>query len=107
MGPEDPCECLVLGGDFTTTLSEQDCSDTDQCPASVDILWEIVDSHSLVDVWCNHHPDDALKFTFVRMEAHSLHHSWLDRIYLPRCHLSLAHSSSIQPAPFSDHHLAT
>ncbi|CAM2106172.1 unnamed protein product [Caretta caretta] len=46
-------------------------------------------------------------FTFVRVEAHGLRHSWLDRIYLSRFHLSLAHSSSIRPAPFSDHHLAT
>ncbi|CAM2098384.1 unnamed protein product [Caretta caretta] len=46
-------------------------------------------------------------FTFVRVEAHWSRHSRLDCIYLSRFHLSQAHSSSIQPALFSDHHLAT
>ncbi|CAM4644440.1 unnamed protein product, partial [Lepidochelys olivacea] len=52
-------------------------------------------------------PDDILTFTFVRVEAYQLRHSQLYRIYLSRFHLSPAHSSSILPAPFSDHHLAT
>ncbi|CAM2114667.1 unnamed protein product [Caretta caretta] len=51
--------------------------------------------------------DDTSTFTFVRVEAHQSHHSRLDRIYLSRFHLSQAHSSTIRPAPFSDHHLAT
>ncbi|CAM2098166.1 unnamed protein product [Caretta caretta] len=103
----DPCECLVLGGDFNTTLKERDSSGTEQCPATMDIFWEIVDHHSLVDVWRDHHPDDVLMFTFVRVEAHWLHHSRLDHIYLSRFHLSRAHSFSIRLTPFSDHHLAT
>ncbi|CAM2118491.1 unnamed protein product [Caretta caretta] len=68
---------------------------------------EIVDYHSLVDVWRDHHPDDVSTFTFVQVEAHWSHHSRLDRIYLSRFHLTWAHSSSIRLAPFSDHHLAT
>ncbi|CAM2118848.1 unnamed protein product [Caretta caretta] len=107
LGTLDPRECLVLGGDFNTTLEERDRSGTEQCPAAADVLGEIVDHHSLVDIWRDHHPDDVLIFTFVRVEAHRSCHSWLDRIYLSRFHLSQAHSSSIQPAPFSDHHLAT
>ncbi|CAM2094802.1 unnamed protein product [Caretta caretta] len=103
----DPHECLVLGGDFNTTLEEWDRSGTEQCPAAMDILREIVKHHSLVDVWCDHYPDDISTFTFVRVEAHRSCHSRLDRIYLSRFHLSRAHSSSIRPAPFSDHHLAT
>ncbi|CAM2098477.1 unnamed protein product [Caretta caretta] len=59
LGTLDPHECLVLGGDFNTTLEERDRSGTEQCPAAADVLREI------------------------------------------------AHSSSIRPAPFSDHHLAT
>ncbi|CAM2099435.1 unnamed protein product [Caretta caretta] len=97
LGSLDPCECLVLGGDFNTTLEEWDCSGTEQCPAAMDVLQEIVEHHSLVDVWHDHHPDDI---------STSLH-SRLDRIYLSRFHLSRAHSSRIRPAPFSDHHLAT
>ncbi|CAM2111921.1 unnamed protein product [Caretta caretta] len=46
-------------------------------------------------------------FIFVQVEAHRSHHSRLDRISLSRFHLSQAHSSNIQLAPFSDHHLAT
>ncbi|CAM2112214.1 unnamed protein product [Caretta caretta] len=80
---------------------------TEQCPAAADVLREIVDHHSLVDVWRDHHPDDTSTFTFVRVEARRARHSRLDRIYLSRFHLSQAHSSSIRPAPFSDHHLAT
>ncbi|CAM4710850.1 unnamed protein product [Lepidochelys kempii] len=75
--------------------------------AATDVLREIVDHHSLVDVWRNHRPDDVSMFTFVQVEAHQSRHSRLDRIYLSRFHLSRAHSSSIRPAPFSDHHLAT
>ncbi|CAM2104262.1 unnamed protein product [Caretta caretta] len=103
----DPHECLVLGGDFNITLEEWDRSGTKLSPAAADVLWEIVEHHSLVDVWCDHHPDDISMFTFVRVEDHQSCHSQLDRIYLSRFHLSRAHSSSIRPAPFSDHHLAT
>ncbi|CAM2097766.1 unnamed protein product [Caretta caretta] len=103
----DPHECLVLGGDFNTTLEEQDHSGTEQCPAAADVLREIVHHHSLVDIWCNHHLDDISTFTFVWVEAHRSHHSRLDYIYLSCFHLSRAHSSSIRPAPFSDYHLAT
>ncbi|CAM2117030.1 unnamed protein product [Caretta caretta] len=104
LGILDPHECLVLGGDFNTTLEEQDCSGTEQSP---DTLREIVEHHSLVDIWRDHHPDDTSMFTFVRVEAHRSSHSRLKCIYLSRFHLSRAHSSSIQLAPFSDHHLAT
>ncbi|CAM2104909.1 unnamed protein product [Caretta caretta] len=102
LGTLDPHECLVLGGDFNTTLEEGDRSGTEQCPATTDVLWEIVDHHSLVDVWHDHHPDDVSTFTFVRVEARRSCYSRLDRIYLSRFHLSQAHSSN-----FSDHHLAT
>ncbi|CAM2099476.1 unnamed protein product [Caretta caretta] len=101
----DSHKCLVLGGDFNTTLEEQDRSGAELSPAAANILREIVDS--LVDVWRDHHPDDTSTFTFVQVEAHWSHHSRLDSIYLSRFHLSQAHSSDIWPAPFSDHHLAT
>ncbi|CAM2099577.1 unnamed protein product [Caretta caretta] len=107
LGSLDPCECLVLGRDFNTTLEEWDCLGTEQCLAAADILWEIVDHRSLVDIWRDHHPDDVSMFTFVWVEAHRSRHSQLDHIYLSRFHLSRAHSSSIWPAPFSDHRLAT
>ncbi|CAM2119795.1 unnamed protein product [Caretta caretta] len=103
LGSLDPHECLVLGGDFNTTLDEQDCSGTEQCPAAADVFWEIVNHHSLVDVWRNRHPDDVSMFTFVWVEAHWSHYSPLDRIYLSCCHLSRARSSSIRQALFSDH----
>ncbi|CAM2114309.1 unnamed protein product [Caretta caretta] len=103
----DSHECLVLGGDFNTTLEERDRSGTEQSTAAADTLRKIVEHHSLVDIWRDHHPDDTSTFTFVRVEAHWSSHSQLDRIYLSRFHLSRAHSSSIRPAPFSDHHLAT
>ncbi|CAM2104280.1 unnamed protein product [Caretta caretta] len=103
----DPYECLVLGGAFSDTLEEWDRSGTKQCLAAVDVLREIAEHHSLVDIWCDHHADDISMFTFVQVEAHRSSHSWLDCIYLSRFHLSRAHSSSIQLAPFSDHHLAT
>ncbi|CAM2099108.1 unnamed protein product [Caretta caretta] len=103
----DAHECLVQGGDFNTTLEERDRSGIERCPAATDTLREIVEHHSLVDIWRDHHPDDTSTFTFVRVEAHRSSHSRLDRIYLSRFHLSRAHSSNIRPAPFSDHHLAT
>ncbi|CAM2106075.1 unnamed protein product [Caretta caretta] len=107
LGTLDSHECLVLGGDFNTTLEKQDCSGTEQSPAAADTLCEIVEHHSLVDIWRDHHPDDTSTFTFVRVEAHRSSHTRLDRIYLSRFHLSRAHSSSIRLALFSDHHLAT
>ncbi|CAM2102752.1 unnamed protein product [Caretta caretta] len=107
LGTLDSHECLVLGGDFNTTLEERDCSGTKQSPAAADTLREIVKHHSLVDIWCDHHPDDTSTFTFVRVEAHRSSHSRLDRIYLSCFHLSRAYSSSIRLAPFSDHQLAT
>ncbi|CAM2100524.1 unnamed protein product [Caretta caretta] len=103
----DSHECLVLGGDFNTTLEEQDRSGTEQCLAVADTLREIVEHHSLVDIWHDHHPDNTSTFTFVQVETHWSSHSLFDRIYLSRFHLSLAHSSSIWLALFSDHHLAT
>ncbi|CAM2116773.1 unnamed protein product [Caretta caretta] len=107
LGTLDSHECLVLGGDFNTNLEERDRSGAELSPASENVLREIVEYHSLVDVWRDHHPDDTYTFTFVRVETHRSHHSGLDRIYLSRFHLSQAHSSNIWPAPFSDHHLAT
>ncbi|CAM2096338.1 unnamed protein product [Caretta caretta] len=107
LGTLDSHECLVLRGDFNTTLEEQDRSGTKQSLAATDTLREIVEHHSLVDIWHDHHPDDTSTFTFVRVEAHQSSHSRLDRIYLSHFHLSRAHSSSIRLAPFSDHHLAT
>ncbi|CAM2103872.1 unnamed protein product [Caretta caretta] len=107
LGTLDSHECLVLGGDFNTTLEEQDRSGAKLSPAAGNILRGIVEHHSLVDVWRDYHPDDTSTFTFVWVEAHQSHHSWLDRIYLSHFHLSQAHSSNIRPASFSDHHLAT
>ncbi|CAM2097126.1 unnamed protein product [Caretta caretta] len=107
LGTLDLHECLVLGGDFNTTLEERDRSGAEPSPAARNILRGIVEHHSLVDVWRDHHPDYTSTFTFVQVEAHRSQHSWLDRIYLSRFHLSQAHSSNIRPAPFSDHHLAT
>ncbi|CAM2104919.1 unnamed protein product [Caretta caretta] len=80
---------------------------TMRCLAAADVLWKIVEHHSLVDVWCDHQPDDVLTFTYDRVEAHWSCHSQLNRIYLSRFHLSQAHSSNIRLAPFPDHPLAT
>ncbi|CAM2114394.1 unnamed protein product [Caretta caretta] len=102
LGTLDSHKCLVLGGDFNTILDEQDHSGTEQSPAAADTIREIVEHHSLVDIWGDHHPDDTSMFTFVRVEAHRSSHSWLDRIYLSRFHLSRAHSSSIRLAPDDD-----
>ncbi|CAM2097675.1 unnamed protein product [Caretta caretta] len=82
LGTLDPCECLVLGGDFNTTLKEWARLGTEQCLATVDFLRETVEHHSLGDVWRDLHPDDISTFTFVQVEAHRLQHSQLDRIYL-------------------------
>ncbi|CAM5082955.1 unnamed protein product, partial [Natator depressus] len=82
LGTLDSHECLILGGDFNTTLEERDRSGAEPSPAAATILRDIVDYHSLVDVWRDHHPDDTSTFTF-------------------------AHSSTVRPAPFSDHHLVT
>ncbi|CAM2097772.1 unnamed protein product [Caretta caretta] len=107
LGTLDSHECLVLGGDFNTTLEERERSGAEQSPTAANILRGIVEHHSLVDVWHDHHPDDTSTFTFVWVEAHRSHYSRLDRIYLSRFHLSQAHSSAIRLAPFSDHHLVT
>ncbi|CAM2113125.1 unnamed protein product [Caretta caretta] len=66
-----------------------------------------MDHHSLVDVWCEHLPDDDVTFTYVRVEEDRSRHSQLDRIYFSHFHLAQAHASGIRPAPFSDHHLVT
>ncbi|CAM2096321.1 unnamed protein product [Caretta caretta] len=88
LGTLDPHECVVLGSDFNTTVEERDRSRTEQSPAAADVIREIVEHHSLVDVWHDHHPDNVSTFTFVRVEAHWSRHSHLDRIYLSRFHLS-------------------
>ncbi|CAM2117721.1 unnamed protein product [Caretta caretta] len=45
LGTLDSHECLVLGGDFNTTLEKRDRSGTEQCPATTDTLWEIAEHH--------------------------------------------------------------
>ncbi|CAM2102543.1 unnamed protein product [Caretta caretta] len=75
LGTLDSHECLVLGGDFNTALKEQDRSGAGLSPAATNILRGIVEHHSLVDVWSDHHPDDISTFTFVRVEAHWSHRS--------------------------------
>ncbi|CAM2100586.1 unnamed protein product [Caretta caretta] len=84
LGTLDSHECLVLGGDFNTNLEEQDHSETEQSPAAADNLREIVEYHSLVDIWRDHHLDDTSTSTCPAQ---------LDCIYLSRFHLSRAHSS--------------
>ncbi|CAM2103335.1 unnamed protein product [Caretta caretta] len=68
LGTLDPHECLVLGGDFNTTLEDWDRSGVETSQAAMGILMEIVDHHSLVDVWQDHHPDHDVTFIFVRVE---------------------------------------
>ncbi|CAM2098301.1 unnamed protein product [Caretta caretta] len=102
LGTLDSHQCVVLGGYFNTTLEERDCSETEQGPAAMDTLREIVKHHSLVDIWRDHHPDDTSTFTFVRVEAHRSRHSQLAHISLSHFSLSRAHSSSIRLVPFSD-----
>ncbi|CAM2105888.1 unnamed protein product [Caretta caretta] len=84
----DPHECLVLGGDFNTILEERDRSGVKTSQAAAGVLTEIVDHHSLVDVWRDHHPDDDVTFTYVRVEGDRSCHSRLDRIYISRFHLA-------------------
>ncbi|CAM2106433.1 unnamed protein product [Caretta caretta] len=50
LGTLDPHECLVLGGDFNTTLEERDRSETEQCLVTADVHREIVKHHSMVNV---------------------------------------------------------
>lgn len=44
----DPHKCLVLGGDFNTTLKERDYRGMRRCPDAADVLWATVDRNSLV-----------------------------------------------------------
>ncbi|CAM2106392.1 unnamed protein product [Caretta caretta] len=94
LGTLDPHECLVLVGDFNTTLEDQDHSGVETSQAAAGILREIVDHHSLVDVWHDHHPDNDVTFTYVRVEKDRLRHSWLDHIYF---HVSIWH----EPTPLA------
>ncbi|CAM2105274.1 unnamed protein product [Caretta caretta] len=107
LGTLDPHECLVLGGDFNTTLEERDPLGVETSQAAVGVLREIMDHHSLVDIWHDHPLDDDVTFTYVRVEGDRSHHSRLDRIYISCFHLARAYASGIRPAPFSDHHLVT
>ncbi|CAM4642406.1 unnamed protein product [Lepidochelys kempii] len=67
LGTLDPHEFLALGGDFNTTLEDRDRSGVETFQAAVGVLREIMDHHSLVDVWRDHHPDDDVTFTYVRV----------------------------------------
>ncbi|CAM2117179.1 unnamed protein product [Caretta caretta] len=88
LGTLDPHKCLVLGGDFNTTLEDRDRSGVETSQAAAGVLRKIVDHHSLVDVWRNHHPDDDVTFTYGRVEEDWSHHSRLDRIYFSRFQLA-------------------
>ncbi|CAM2103738.1 unnamed protein product [Caretta caretta] len=88
LGTLDPHECPVLGGDFNTTLEDRDRSGVETSQAAVGILREIVDHHSSVDVWRDHHPDDNVTFTYVPVEEDRSRHSWLDHIYFSYFHLA-------------------
>ncbi|CAM2103332.1 unnamed protein product [Caretta caretta] len=94
----DPCECLVLGRDFNTTLEEQDCRGCPQGDCRP----------SLPGGRLARPPPGRLLNVHLCPGGGPLScHSRLDRIYLSHFHLSWAHSSSIRPAPFLNHHLAT
>ncbi|CAM2100919.1 unnamed protein product [Caretta caretta] len=98
LGTLDSHECLVLGGDFNTTLEERDRSGTERCPAAADTLREIVEHHSLMDIWCDHHPDDTSTFTFVHLPRSP---SWTTFIY----HASISHEPT--PPAFGWPHFLT
>ncbi|XP_075784920.1 glycine N-acyltransferase-like protein 3 [Pelodiscus sinensis] len=63
----DPRKCLVLGRDFNTTLEKRDRSGLENLQAAAGIFKEIIDHHSLVDIWRNHHPDNTTAFTYIRV----------------------------------------
>ncbi|CAM2117118.1 unnamed protein product [Caretta caretta] len=107
LGTLDPHKCLVLGGDFNTTLEERDLSGVETSQAAAGVLREIVDHHSLVDVWCDHHPDDDVTFTYVQVEGDRSRQSRLDCIHISCFHLARAYASGVWLARFSDHHLVT
>ncbi|CAM2105219.1 unnamed protein product [Caretta caretta] len=96
----DPHECLVLGGDFKTTLEEQDRAvpDPHGRPPG-DSRTSLPGGHVTRPP-----PGQHLDVHLCPGGAHWSRHARLDRIYLSRFHLSRAHSSNIQLAPFSDHH---
>lgn len=56
----------------------QDHTDREWSQLTAGILREISMNHSLVDIWCAHHPDDTTTFTFVRVEEERAYHSQLD-----------------------------
>ncbi|CAM2111020.1 unnamed protein product [Caretta caretta] len=49
---------------------------------------EIMDHHSLMDIWRNHHLDDDTAFTYVQVEDDQSCHFQLDQIYLSCFHLA-------------------
>ncbi|CAM2095980.1 unnamed protein product [Caretta caretta] len=46
----------------------------------MDVLREIVEHHSLVDVWRDHHPDNVSTFTFVRVDIGRTTPGWTTSI---------------------------
>ncbi|CAM2097302.1 unnamed protein product [Caretta caretta] len=80
----DPHECLVLSGDFNTVLDMRDCIGKEKCQATTNVIKEIVDHHSLVEVCHDYHPDNSITFTYVQVEYTWLCLSQLDCFYVPR-----------------------
>ncbi|CAM2095969.1 unnamed protein product [Caretta caretta] len=102
LGSLDSHECLVLGGDFNTILEEQDCSGTAQSLAAADTLREIVQHHSLVDIWRDHHPNDTSTFTLSGWKPISrATPGWTAFIY----HTSISHETT--PPAFGWPHFLT
>ncbi|CAM2120307.1 unnamed protein product [Caretta caretta] len=65
----DPHECLFLGGDFNTTLEDWDHSGLDSSQAAASVRREVVDHHSIVDVWRDHHLDNDNTFTYKKKRS--------------------------------------
>ncbi|XP_050775121.1 olfactory receptor 6M1-like [Gopherus flavomarginatus] len=95
------------GDDPGVVGEEWDRSGTEQSPAAAEVLREMVNHHSLVDVWRDDHPDDVSTFTYVQVGTRRSCHSRLDSICMSRFHLLRVQSSIVRPAPFSDHRLVT
>lgn len=95
-----PGEFLFLGGDFNCT--EDDRLDRNHIEPLMLVMKQLVETHSLSDVWREMHGQNR-QYTWVQSRENVISMARLDRFYCFKHHFSVLKGCWILPVGFSDH----
>lgn len=103
----DSNSMINVGGDWNCTLDYvKDRNGEESHLQSAALLRDLVNEHSLLDVWRELHPDSR-QYSWVKVSDGKITAARLDRFYVRKIHRNRMKRDTIIPVGFSDHQLIT